>query len=65
MTVGRDSSFGRATGYGLGDGGVGVRVSMGQEFFLLHVVQTGSRVHPISYTTGTGDSFLGSKAAGA
>jgi hypothetical protein len=29
----------------------------GQEFSLLHVVQTGSRTHPASYPMGTGDSF--------
>jgi hypothetical protein len=60
----RDSSVGIATGYGLQDG-VGVRVPVGQEFLLLHVVQTGSGVHPTSYTKGTGCSFLGGKAAGA
>jgi hypothetical protein len=32
----------------------------GQEFSFLHVVQTGSGVHPISYPMGTGG-----KAAGA
>jgi hypothetical protein len=37
----------------------------GQEFFLLHVVQTGSGAHPASYTMGTGGSSSGGKAAGA
>jgi hypothetical protein len=37
----------------------------GQEFSLLHVVQTGSGVHPTSYSIGTGGSFPGVKAAGA
>jgi hypothetical protein len=37
----------------------------GQEFFLLHVVQTGSGVRPTSYPMGTGGSFPGAKAAGA
>jgi hypothetical protein len=37
----------------------------GQEFSLLHVVQTGSGVHPTSYPMGTGGSFPGGKAAGA
>jgi hypothetical protein len=60
-----DSSVGIATGYGLENGGVGDRVLVRQEFSLLHVVQTGSGVHTISYTMGTGGSFLGGKAAGA
>jgi hypothetical protein len=33
----------------------------GEEFPLLHVVQTGSGVHPISYPIGTGGSFPGVK----
>jgi hypothetical protein len=37
----------------------------GQEFSLLQIVQTGSEVHPTSYTMGTGGSFTGGKAAGA
>jgi hypothetical protein len=37
----------------------------GQEFSLLHVVQTGSGVHPTSYPMGTGGSSPGGKAAGA
>jgi hypothetical protein len=37
----------------------------GQELSLLHVVQTGSGVHPSSYPLGTGGSFPGGKAAGA
>jgi hypothetical protein len=37
----------------------------GQEFSLLHVVQTGSEVHPTSYPMGYGGSFPGVKAAGA
>jgi hypothetical protein len=36
----------------------------GQEFSLLHVVQTGSGVH-LTYPMGTGGSFSGDKAAGA
>jgi hypothetical protein len=31
----------------------------------LHVVQTGSRIHPAYYPMGTGDSFPGGKAAEA
>jgi hypothetical protein len=38
---------------------------MGQEFSLLQVVQTGSGVHPTSYTMGTGGSFLGVKRPGS
>jgi hypothetical protein len=37
----------------------------GQQFSLLHVVQTGSEAHPASYPTGTGGSFPASKADGA
>jgi hypothetical protein len=45
---------------------VGVRFSVGAKgFYLLHVVQTGSVVHPTSYQMGTGVSFLGAKADGA
>jgi hypothetical protein len=47
------SVVGIATGYGLDDRGVGVRV------------QTGSEVHPASYPMGTGGSFPGGKAARA
>jgi hypothetical protein len=36
----------------------------GQEFLLLHVVQTGSGVHPTSFTIGTGGSFPGAKRPG-
>jgi hypothetical protein len=61
----RDSAVGIATGYGLDDRGVGVRVQEGQEFSLLHVVQTGSGVHPTSYPMGNVGSFLGGRAAGA
>jgi hypothetical protein len=37
----------------------------GQEFSLLQIVQTGSGVHPTSYSMGAGGSFPGGKAAGA
>jgi hypothetical protein len=62
----QDSSVGIATGYGLDDQGGGgssspVRV---KKFSLLHIVQTGSRVHPTSYKMGTGDSFPGVKRKG-
>jgi hypothetical protein len=58
--VSRDSAVGIATDYWLEDRGVGVRVPEGQEFSLLHLVETGSGVHPIAYQMGTGG-----KAAGA
>jgi hypothetical protein len=35
-----------------------------QKFSFLHVVQTGSGVHPASYPMGTGGSFPGDKAIG-
>jgi hypothetical protein len=62
QTRSRDSSVGIATDYGLDDRGVGVRVSVGLEFFLLHVVQTGSGVHPTSYPMGTGVKGRGREA---
>jgi hypothetical protein len=57
-------SVGIATGYELEDGGVGVRVPVEEEFSLLHDVETGSGVHPASYTMETGGAFPGSKVAG-
>jgi hypothetical protein len=48
---------GIATGYGLDDRGVGVRVP--------DVVQTGSEAHPASYPMGTGGSFPEGKAVRA
>jgi hypothetical protein len=38
---------------------------LNEEFFLLHVFQTVSGVHPISYPMGTGGSFPGGKTAEA
>jgi hypothetical protein len=35
-----------------------------QEYSLLHVVQTGSLVHPTFFPIGTGSSFPGVKEAG-
>jgi hypothetical protein len=61
----RDSVVSIATGNGMDDRGVGVRVPVGQEFSPLHVVQTGSGVHPTSCPMGTRCSFPGDKAAGA
>jgi hypothetical protein len=62
----RDSVVGKVNGYGLDDQKVGVRVPRyGQEFLLLHLVQTGSGVDPTSsYTMGTGGSFPGVKRPG-
>jgi hypothetical protein len=51
-----------ATGYRLDNQGVGIRVK-GKQFLLLHIVQTGSGVHPTSYTKNTGGYFPGGKAA--
>jgi hypothetical protein len=45
----RDSVVGIETGYGLDYRGVGVRVPIGSRISLLHVVHTGSGVHPTSY----------------
>jgi hypothetical protein len=61
----RDSAVSIATGYGLDDRGVGVRVPVGSRIFFPHVVQIGSGVHPTFYPMGTGGSFPGGKAAGA
>jgi hypothetical protein len=47
---------GLATGYGLDDQEVGVRVSV------VYVAHTGSGAHPPSYPMGTGGSFPGGEA---
>jgi hypothetical protein len=39
-------------------------ISEGTKCLLLHIVQTGSGVHPISYKMGTGGSFPGVKRQG-
>jgi hypothetical protein len=64
-TNSRGSAVGLATGYGLDDRGVGVRVPIGSRIFTFHIVRTGSGVHPTSYLVGTGAFFPGGKAAGA
>jgi hypothetical protein len=64
-TVSRGGAVGTVTAYGLNDRGVGVRVPVGSKFSLLHIIQTGSGVHPASYSMGTGVSFPGGKAPGA
>jgi hypothetical protein len=56
----RDNVVGMATGYGMDDRGVGIRVQLG-----LHVVQAGSRAHPASSPMRTGGSFPGGKATRA
>jgi hypothetical protein len=60
----RDNSVSIATGYGLEDGGLEVRVPVGQKFSFVHVAQTGSGVHPPFYTMGTGDLSPGVKRSG-
>jgi hypothetical protein len=59
LQVGR-SRIGIATGYGLDDQGVGVRVALGARIF---VVQTGSGAHLASYPMDIGGSFTGGKEA--
>jgi hypothetical protein len=62
----RDSSVGRALGYGLDGRGSRVRLLAGAgNFSLHHRVRNGSGAHPASYPMGTRGSFPGSKAAGA
>jgi hypothetical protein len=56
----RDRVVGIATGNALD-----YRRVVFRELSLLHVVQTGSGVHPTSYPMGTGGSFPRGKAAGA
>ena len=57
--MGRDSSVGIATRYGLDGPGIEFR----REARFSAPVQTGPRAHPASYTTGTG-SFSGVKWPG-
>jgi hypothetical protein len=52
-TRSRDSVVGIATDYGPDGRGVGVRVPVGSRIFTSPIVQTGSGVHPTSYTMGT------------
>jgi hypothetical protein len=55
-----DNVVGIATSYGLDDQGVGVRVPVESR---IHIVKTGSGVHPTSYPVGTRGSFSAGKAA--
>jgi hypothetical protein len=64
-TVSQGSALNIATAYGLDEQEVRVRVLVGSEFSLLHIVQTGSGAHPASYPMGTWALSLGGKAAGA
>jgi hypothetical protein len=59
------SAVGIPTGYGLDERGSEFESRYGQEFSLLHVVQTGYGVHPASYPMGTRGSFSGGKTAEA
>jgi hypothetical protein len=61
----QDSAVGIATSYGLDDQGIEFESQWGQEFSLLHVVQTDPGAHHTSYPMGTGGPFPGGKAAGA
>jgi hypothetical protein len=61
----RDSAVDIATGYRLDDQWLELKSRWGQEFSLLHVVQTRSGAHLAPYPMGTVGSFSGGKAAGA
>jgi hypothetical protein len=54
----------QSTEYELDGQGFGVRVPVGQEYLLLHVVQTGSGAYPASYPMDTGALSLGVKRPG-
>jgi hypothetical protein len=59
----RDSAVGIATSYGLEEREIEVQVTVGQAFSL-HVVRSGSGVHPAFYPVCTGGSFPGVKQPG-
>jgi hypothetical protein len=62
--VSRESSVDIATGYGLYCRGIGIPSPVvTRDFAVLHSVQTGSRAHISSYTTGTAGFSPGVKAA--
>jgi hypothetical protein len=64
--VSRDSSVGKALGYGLDDRGSRVRFPVGAgNFSLHHRIQNSSGAHPASYPMGARGSFPGGNAAGA
>jgi hypothetical protein len=58
-TINRDSAVAIATGYGLDDRGVRVRVPGGARIFSSPCRQIGSGAHPASYPMDTGSSFSG------
>jgi hypothetical protein len=60
----RDSSFDIATGYGLDDRGVRVRVPVGSRIFSSPRRPDRLWVNPTSYPMGTGGSFPGVKRPG-
>jgi hypothetical protein len=62
--VSRDSAVGVATGYGLDDSEVGVRVPVGSRIITSPRRPNGFGVHPTSYPKGTGSSFPGVKRPG-
>jgi hypothetical protein len=64
QVVSYGSTVGIATAYGLDDQGVRVRVPVVSEYSLLHIIQTSSGAHPVSYSMGTGGFFPRGKAAG-
>jgi hypothetical protein len=58
-------AVGTATGYGLDEWEVGIRVlKKSKEFSLLHIVETGSGAHSASYSMSTESSFSGVKRQG-
>jgi hypothetical protein len=59
------SAVGIATGYGLDDRVVEVRLPVGAKILFLQVVQTGFGINPTSYPKGNGGSFPGGKAVRA
>jgi hypothetical protein len=59
-----DSVLGIATGYGLYDRGVGVRVPVESRISSSPCRPDRLGDHPASYPIGTGGSFTGGKAAG-
>jgi hypothetical protein len=60
-----DSAVGIATVYDQTTEGSELESRCGQEFSLLHVIQTDSGVHPTSHPMGPGGSFPRDNAAGA
>jgi hypothetical protein len=61
----RDSAVRIATGYGLDDLEVGVRIAVGSRILCSPGRRDRPTVHPASCPVGTGGSFSGGKAAGA